>query len=183
MAQMRNNPMAYGAEDELAGASEIIPGALYFQDLQQPFAAVTSPLAAAALVYYLDNDLIYEPFCADFGPCNLAQTYRFCQRVSALLEQGQASGQAVYLLVGSHPHKRSNAAALVGIFQVICLGRTPDQAYAPLRRLEPLTGFRDASCGVPTYQLSIYNAIRGMWRAKEVRAPAGWAAGSAGLPR
>jgi cell division cycle 14 len=79
--------------DELTGAVEIIPGLLYFQCLQQPFAAVTSPIAASNTCYYLDNDLIYEPFCADFGPCNLAHTYRFCTRVNALLQQvGQRAG-------------------------------------------------------------------------------------------
>ena len=35
-------------------------------------------------------------------------------------------------------------------------------------RLEPFAGFRDASCGVPTYQLGVLDAIRGMAKAKEV---------------
>ena len=76
--------------------------------------------------------------------------------------------QRLYLLVGSHPHKRSNATALVGIFSVLYLGHTPERAYAPLRALEPFVGFRDASCGVPTYQLPVQQAIAGVWRAKEV---------------
>ena len=71
--------------------------------------------------------------------------------------------------MGSHPHKRSNAAALVGIFGVLHLGMTPEEAYAPLRPLEPFVGFRDASCGVPTYQLPVQQVIAGMYRAKEVR--------------
>ncbi|GAB4817658.1 hypothetical protein N2152v2_004704 [Parachlorella kessleri] len=154
--------------DELAGAAEVIPGLLYFQCLQQPFAAVASPIAASNTCYYLDNDLIYEPFCADFGPCNLAHTYRFCMRLNALLQQATSTGQRVYLLVGSHPHKRANAAALIGIYSALFLGRTPEEAYAPLQRLEPFAGFRDASCGVPTYQLGVLDAIRGMWKAKEV---------------
>jgi cell division cycle 14 len=74
----------------------------------------------------------------------------------------------VYLLVGSHPHKRANAAALMGIYCVLHLGMTPQQAYEPLRPLEPFTGFRDASCGVPTYQLPVQQVIAGMYRAKEV---------------
>lgn len=74
----------------------------------------------------------------------------------------------MYLLVGSHPHKRSNAAALMGIYCVLHLGMTPEQAYEPLRALEPFTGFRDASCGVPTYQLPVHQVIAGMYRAKQV---------------
>ena len=73
--------------DELLTAVPILPGRLYFQALQQPFAVVASPTAAANVCYYMDNDLIYEPFCADFGPCNLAHSYRFCQRVNLLLKQ------------------------------------------------------------------------------------------------
>lgn len=80
----------------------------------------------------------------------------------------QAAGRRVYLLVGSHPHKRSNAAALMGIYCVLHLGMTPAEAYAPLRPLEPFTGFRDASCGVPTYSLPVQQVIAGMYRAKQV---------------
>lgn len=79
----------------------------------------------------------------------------------------------MYLLVGSHPHKRSNAAALMGIYCVLHLDMTPAEACAPLRPLEPFTGFRDASCGVPTYTLPVQQVIAGMYRAKQVR-PGGW---------
>eukprot|EP00887_Chlorella_sp_A99_P005476 scaffold1.g5476.t1 len=153
--------------DELRSAVEILPGRLCFQCLQQPFAVAGSPTAAAHICYYMDSDLIYEPFCADFGPCNLAHTYRFCQRVGLLLKQA-LPGQRVYLLVGAHPHKRSNAAALMGIFGVLMLGMTPEEAYAPVARLEPFVGFRDASCGMPSYQLPVLSVVRGMYRAKEV---------------
>ena len=36
------------------------------------------------------------------------------------------TGRRVYLLVGAHPHKRSNAAALVGIYCVLMLGMKPE---------------------------------------------------------
>ncbi|KAL4426827.1 hypothetical protein ABPG77_006613 [Micractinium sp. CCAP 211/92] len=154
---------SYGADD-LRGAAEIIPGRLFFHCLQQPMTLTTAP--PNSICVHLDADLIYEPFCADFGPCNLAHTWRFCQRVNELLQR--AAGRRVYLLVGSHPHKRSNAAALMGIYCVLHLGMTPAEAYAPLRPLEPFTGFRDASCGVPTYSLPVQQVIAGMYRAKQV---------------
>ncbi|KAI7836708.1 hypothetical protein COHA_009484 [Chlorella ohadii] len=154
----------YGGCDDLRGAAEILPGRLYFHCLQQPMTLTTAP--PNSICVHLDADLIYEPFCADFGPCNLAHSWRFCQRVNELLQR--ANGRRVYLLVGSHPHKRSNAAALMGIYCVLHLGWTSEEAYEPLRALEPFTGFRDASCGVPTYQLPVHQVIAGMWRAKEV---------------
>ena len=75
----------------------------------------------------------------------------------------------------------------MGIYCVLHLGWMPEEAYAPLRPLEPFTGFRDASCGVPSYQLPVHQVIAGMWRAKQVGAGwllEAWRAGSGegGLP-
>jgi cell division cycle 14 len=147
---------------------EIIPGRLYFVCTQQQTSRAPPGVPANAMCYWLDKDLIYEPFCADFGPCNLGHAWRFCQRVNHLLQQCGPRGQPVYLLVGLHPHKRANAAALVGIHSVLYLGKRAEEAYAPLRQLEPFAGFRDASCGVPTFTLGVSDIIRGMYRAKEV---------------
>lgn len=79
---------SYGADD-LRGAAEIIPGCLFFHCLQQPMTLTTAP--SNSICVHLDADLIYEPFCADFGPCNLAHTWRFCQRVNELLQRVSAA--------------------------------------------------------------------------------------------
>lgn len=79
---------SYGADD-LRGAAEIIPGRLFFHCLQQPMTLTTAP--PNSICVHLDADLIYEPFCADFGPCNLAHTWRFCQRVNELLQRVSAA--------------------------------------------------------------------------------------------
>lgn len=78
---------SYGADD-LRSAAEIIPGRLYFHCLQQPMTLTTAP--PNSICVHLDADLIYEPFCADFGPCNLAHSWRFCQRVNELLQRVSA---------------------------------------------------------------------------------------------
>ena len=149
--------------------AEIIPGRLYFLcTQQQPSGRAPPGLPNNAMCYWVDQDLVYEPFCADFGPCNLGHAWRFCQTVNHLLHQCGPRGQPVYLLVGPHPHKRANAAALVGIHSVIYLGKRAEEAYAPLRPLEPFVGFRDASCGVPTFTLGVADVIRGISRATEV---------------
>ena len=79
----------YGGCDDLRGAAEILPGRLYFHCLQQPMTLTTAP--PNSICVHLDADLIYEPFCADFGPCNLAHTWRFCQRVNELLQRVRAA--------------------------------------------------------------------------------------------
>ena len=148
--------------------AEIIPGRLYFQCTQQQGTRVPPGLPANAMCYFLDQDLVYEPFCADFGPCNLGHVWRFCQNVNHLLQQYGPRGKPIYMLVGPHPHKRANAAALVGIHSVLYLGKRAEEAYAPLRPLEPFAGFRDASCGTPSFTLGVADVIRGMARAKDV---------------
>lgn len=48
----------------------------------------------------------------------------------------------------------------VGIFQVLYLKRSPDDAYAPLAPKGPYMPFRDASCGIPTFNLQPIDCIR-----------------------
>ena len=79
---------------------------------------------------------MYEPFCADFGPLNLGNTFRFCQKLSALLkarrvlpaaawlpssqradgrvlQAATTSGRPVCFYCGPSLTKRANAAVLV----------------------------------------------------------------------
>ena len=156
------------SQEELGQPAEIISGKLYFALASVPPGTLPRGLPEGSLAYWLDQDLIYEPFCADFGPCNLAHTWRFCERVNHLLKEGASRCAPIYLLVGPHPHRRANAAALVGIYSVLYLNCLPEQAYEPLSNLEPFIGFRDASCGVPTFTLGVLDIIRGMARARAV---------------
>ena len=48
----------------------------------------------------------------------------------------------------------------VGIYQVLYLNRSPEEAYAPLAGKGPYIPFRDASCGIPTFNLQPIDCIR-----------------------
>lgn len=48
----------------------------------------------------------------------------------------------------------------MGIFQVLYLDRSPEDAYAPLAPKGPYMPFRDASCGIPTFNLQPIDCIR-----------------------
>lgn len=78
--------MAYYSTNKTRVA-EILPNELYLALVQRPGAGIPADIPTNSLCYWLDDDLIYEPFCADFGPCNLAHTYRFCMRVNNLMKQ------------------------------------------------------------------------------------------------
>lgn len=149
------------------GEAEVIPGLLHLHFTKTP--SKPSPtIPDGSLYYWVDHDLVYEPFCADFGPCNLAHTWKFCQRMNHLTNRAEEEGKMAYLVVGPHPHKRANAAVLVGIYMVIYMNMSPDRAYEVVRHLEPFCSFRDASCGVPSYTLAVEDILKGMAKAKEV---------------
>jgi cell division cycle 14 len=48
----------------------------------------------------------------------------------------------------------------MGIFQVIYLNRTADEAFKPLSAFKPFVPFRDASCGVSTFHLTVLDVIK-----------------------
>ncbi|GFR50188.1 hypothetical protein Agub_g12348 [Astrephomene gubernaculifera] len=157
-----------GCEDEFAQAVEIISGLYYFLPLKRPDSPRYSPIAQSNICYCIDDELLYEPFFADFGPLNLGRTYRFCQKTKQLLQEAEKHGKRLYLYAGPHAHQKANAAVLVGIYQVIYLNRTADVAYKPLSAYKPYVPFRDASCGVSTFHLTVYDVIRGLQRAHDV---------------
>ncbi|GLI67909.1 hypothetical protein VaNZ11_012235 [Volvox africanus] len=157
-----------GAEDEFAQAIEIISGLYYFLTVKRADSPRYSPIAQSNICYCIDDELLYEPFFADFGPLNLGRTYRFCQKTKQLLQDAERNGKRVYLYTGPHAHQKANGAVLVGIYQVIYLNRTADVAYKPLSVYKPFVPFRDASCGVSTFHLTVYDVIRGIQRARDV---------------
>ena len=149
------------------GDAEIIPGVLYLHYTTTPQVPAAS-IPDGSLYYHCDDDIIYEPFCADFGPCNLAQTWRFCQRLQHLINRAEDECKLAFLVVGSHPYKRANVAVLTGIYMVLYMDIPAKRAYEVIRHLEPFCGFRDASSGPPLYTLGVEEVLMGMDRAKQV---------------
>ena len=52
------------------------------------------------------------------------------------------------------------ASPQAGVYQVIYLNRTAGDAYRPLSVYKPFVPFRDASCGVSTFHLTVYDCIK-----------------------
>ncbi|KAK9823515.1 hypothetical protein WJX72_003342 [[Myrmecia] bisecta] len=152
--------------DEFSQGLEIIPGRFYFLSIQRPESVRRSPIAASSILNCIDSELVYEPFFADFGPLNLGQTYRFCQRTNAMLQDAERQNKRVYYYTGPHAQNRANAATLVGIYQVLLLNRTVDQAYQAVSALQPFLPYRDASSGPSSFHLTVYDCIAGIAKAK-----------------
>lgn len=112
--------------------------------------------------FNIDKELVYEPFCSDFGPLNLAMTYKYCAELERLLKSPEYSKCKIYHYASLAPFKRSNAAYLMGAFEVLVLQRSAEEAWEPFAGLEDFVAFRDASFGGCSYQCTILHCLRGL---------------------
>ena len=63
---------------------EIIPQRLYWISDKNPPKSRTH-----AFYFCIDNDLVYEPFFADFGPLDLGKVHLFCKELEKLINDQQ----------------------------------------------------------------------------------------------
>lgn len=76
----------------------------------------------------------------------------------------------IYYYSGSHPHKRANAIYLLSAYGVLYLNKTPEEAYRPFQGIMPrLQPFHDASPGICTYDLTVLDVIKGLYKAYKNR--------------
>uniref|UniRef100_A0A0R3STM2 protein-tyrosine-phosphatase n=1 Tax=Hymenolepis diminuta TaxID=6216 RepID=A0A0R3STM2_HYMDI len=113
-------------------------------------------------VFSIDDILIYEKFYDDFGPFNLAQLYRYCRKVNKKLKASSLSNYKIVHYTSSDILKRTNAAFLVGCYQIIYLNRTTEEAYKNLLidKFRTFIPFRDASSGPSYYDLNMPDCLR-----------------------
>lgn len=153
---------------ERSGISEVVKGKLYFAVLHRPEDLKANCLPGPAICFSVDNELVYEPFYADFGPLNLACTFHFCMKLGGLLQEGELHGRCVCFCCSSEPKKKPNAAVLLGAYLVLFEGWDAEAAYTPLSEFEPFLPFRDPTCGISTYHLSVLDCIRAVAKGKKI---------------
>ena len=144
---------------------EIIPNKLFWSSDKTP------PRNQLNSYYFcVDDELVYQPFCSDFGPLNIGMTYKFCVELEKLLKNQAYSSYKIYHYTSLNPQKRSNAAFLMGAFQILVLRRGAATAWAPFASLSPFLDFRDAGYGGCTYKCTILHCLRGLEKGIEL----GW---------
>jgi cell division cycle 14 len=117
-----------------------------------------------------ETTLIYIPFSQDFGPLNLACLYRFCVTVEDLLLKHRSSTQKLYYYTSTNSHSRANSICLCCCYRCLYMGMTPEEAYLPFQSLHPAPlPFRDAAYGPSTYNLSILDVVRGVYKAYRLK--------------
>jgi len=137
----------------------------------------TSPPRNLPKAYYFcvdsvphTQDLVYEPFCNDFGPLNLAMVVRYCRELQRLLANPDFSTYRIYHYTSTDPVKRVNAAFLICAYEVIVRGKTGMEAWGPFLHLEPFPDYRDASFGGCSYKCTLLHCLRGL----EIGIKLGW---------
>jgi cell division cycle 14 len=142
----------------------IIKDQLYWVSSEQPPRGV-----GRAFFFNIDSDLKYFPFFKDFGPLNLAQTYRFVTELSKLLNNKEYANCPIYHHTDVHPSKKANAAYLMGAFQVLVMNKTAEEAYKPFEKIK-FKPFRDALYLPCSYKCTILHCLQGL----EFAVKAGW---------
>jgi cell division cycle 14 len=105
-------------------AIEIIANRLYWISDRNP------PKSRSHAFYFcIDNDLVYEPFFADFGPLDLGKVHLFCKELEKLMNDSQYASYKIYHYTSLDYAKQANAAFLMGCFMIIYLKKSADDAW------------------------------------------------------
>jgi len=152
-------------ERELADAIEVIRDRLYWVALH------SMPKNTLKSHYFsIDNEFVYEPFFADFGPLNLSSVCRYCRIMDAKLKDPALAEKRIIHFCSHDPKKRANAAFLVCAYRVIVLGQRADAAFEPFCGIyPPFLPFRDATMGVCSYQCSVLDCLKGLEKSIEIK--------------
>ena len=151
---------------ELRHAIEVIPGRFYYVALN----ATPSQQNKKNHHYFcIDQEFIYWNFFLDFGPLNLGHTYRYCVLMNRKLSDPKLKDKIIYHYSGSHGHRRANAVHLICAWQLLCLGRSPEEAFKPFRKCPPFPPWHDATPSICSYNLTILDTLRGLAKAVECK--------------
>jgi len=107
-----------------ANTIEIIPGRLYWISDKTP------PKSKSQAFYFcIDNDLVYEPYNADFGPLDLGKVHLFCKELQKLVDNKEFKTKKIYHYTSLDYAKQANAAFLMGAFMIIILKKPATEAW------------------------------------------------------
>lgn len=138
---------------------EIVKGKLYWISDKNPPRSQSS-----AYFFWVDDDLVYEPFHKDFGPLDLAKVHRFCSELDKLVKDKKYTKYKIYHYTSLSKEKQANAAFLMGWFMIIILGFNAQEAWDMFEAYKTeFKPFRDATMGVSTYKCTIEDWLQGIY--------------------
>lgn len=139
-------------------AVEIVPHRLYW--------AQAAELPKETLKYHFfstDNSLTFQPFFEDFGPLHLGMVCTYCRFLEDKLKDTRLEGKTIVHCCSSAGPLRTNAACLMGAYQVVVMGRRPEHALWPFQDIDPpLMAYRDPSWGPVRFNVSVLEVLRAL---------------------
>jgi hypothetical protein len=145
--------------------------------------------------FNVDSELVYWNFFLDFGPLNLGQLYRFCEKLNSKIQDPRLCNHVICFFSNTTYQKRANAMYLLAGWQVLYRRRSPEEACALFRdaingdvydesrqnsprsvtkryesgdTLAPIPSFHDASPCECTYNLNLLDCLRGLAKARSL---------------
>lgn len=74
--------------------------------------------------------LEYQPFCADFGPMNLACVYRFNELLREKMTSSELKNSKIVYYTANTPQARSNGVFMLGAYLTMEEGMSPEEVCA-----------------------------------------------------
>jgi cell division cycle 14 len=97
-------------------------------------------------------------------------TYKFCVELNHFTSNSAYAHYQVFHYTSPQPDKRTNAAYLMGAYELLVLGRSPEEAWSHFAKLEVFKVFRDASPGSSLYGCTLLDCYRALAKAVKL----GW---------
>lgn len=138
---------------------EVLKDRLYFASYAKGVAP--NPITNTTF-FCTDRSLVYWNFFLDYGPFNLAQTYRFCEMLKNKMEEMPNERFVYYSNVQAQ--KRANSTYLICAYQIMVLGRSAEESFRPFQGIK-LPPFHDATPCACSYELTVLDCLRGMEKA------------------
>ena len=144
---------------------EVIHNSLYLTD----HAALPS-LNGPCHCFTTEEELVYVPFCDDFGPMNLSDTHVFAEIMNEKLKTFPETN-ILYCTDFRNRRKLTNSIFLLGSFLILERNRDPDEVWNMFASLQDtLEMYRDATFQEATFRLTLVDCWKGFARAKSL----GW---------
>lgn len=117
-------------------------------------------------MFSTDNEFCYDPFFNDFGPLNLGIVYRYCKLLDDKMKNADLADSMILHYCGGDFRRKANSAFLVGCYLVAVRGWEPQRVWDCFRGVYPaFAPFRDASCGVCSFNLTLLDCWSGLAKA------------------
>ncbi|KAI6656698.1 Dual specificity protein phosphatase CDC14A isoform X2 [Oopsacas minuta] len=117
--------------------------------------------------FSIDDELVYEPFYADFGPFNLAMVYKYCMKIQQKLNNPALSRMKLVHYTSFDNRRRANSLFLIGSYLILYCNYTAEEAFQPFNTFT-LQPFRDASYGPCMFNLTLLPCLQAIQKAKRL---------------